>query len=378
MIDRIVKVDIDTVRFELNTPTAFLLDNLALVYQFKILPSNVDPSRFAEEAIGTGPFVMVENLIGERTVFEKNPNYWWTGYPYLDELIFLYLPDPQSRLEALKAGVTDYHRYMPITEVAEVDANATTRSSIVSSSSYVILAMDPTQAPFDNKLIRKAVQAVTDRDAINTAAFLGLGTIGNDHPIPPFDPHFNADARPPAYDPALACSLVNEAGYDRIDLQLHTSTNPGAPMMAIATVMEEKATAGCIDIELVVMPEASYWSEVWLVKPFYTSYWAGRTPDAALSISVHSSSSWADGSLRGADQVAALARVDELIEMARSQGALADRRVTYGELQEILIDEVVRIVPVHQLVINGMASDVRGLESDPAAWFHARYAYWAD
>jgi ABC-type transport system substrate-binding protein len=56
---------------------------------------------------------------------------------------------------------------------------------------------------------------------------------------------------------------------------------------------------------------------------------------------------------------------------------LEARRVTYGELQEILIDEVVRIIPVHQLVINGMANNVRGLESDPGAWFWARYA-WLD
>jgi peptide/nickel transport system substrate-binding protein len=378
MVEQVVKVDSDTVRFELNSPTAFFLDSLALVYHYKILPSDVDSSRFQEELIGTGAFVMVENIIGERTVFEKNPNYWWTGYPYLDELVFQYLPDPTSRLEALKAGDTHYHRYMPVTEVAEVDAHPDLRSSIVGTSGYVILGMDPTQAPFDNKLIRQAVQAITDRDAINAAAFLGRGSIGNDHPIPPFDPHFNGDVRPPAYDPALACSLVNQAGYDRIDLQLHTSTNPGAPMMAVATVMEEKATAGCIDIEVVVMPEATYWSEVWLVKPFYTSYWAGRTPDAALGISVHSSSDWADGKLKGAGQEAALARVDELIELARTQSELADRRVTYGELQEILIEEVVRIVPVHQLVINGMANDVRGLESDPGAWFWSRYAYWAE
>jgi peptide/nickel transport system substrate-binding protein len=380
MVEQVVKVDIDTVRFELNSPTAFFLDSLALVYHFKILPSDVDSSRFQEETIGTGAFIMTENIIGERTVFEKNPNYWWTGYPYLDGLIFQYLPDPTSRLEALKAGDTHYHRYMPVTEVAEVDAHPDLRSSIVGTSGYVIVAMDPTQAPFDGpngKLIRQAVQAITDREAINTAAFLGRGAIGNDHPIPPFDPHFNADARPPAYDPALACSLVNQAGYDRIDLQLYTSTNPGAPMMAIATVMEEKATAGCIDIEILVQPEATYWGEVWLVKPFYTSYWAGRTPDAALGISVHSSSDWADGKLKGAGQEAALARVDELIELARTQGELADRRVTYGELQEILIEEVVRLIPVHQLVINGMANDVRGLESDPGAWFWSRYAYWA-
>ena len=110
------------VRFELSSGTAFFLDTLALVYHFKILPSDVDPARFTNEEFGTGPFIMTEDVIGERTVFKKNPDYWWTGYPYLDEVIFIYLPDPQARLEALKTGAVDYHRYMPLTEVADVEA----------------------------------------------------------------------------------------------------------------------------------------------------------------------------------------------------------------------------------------------------------------
>ena len=69
-------------------------------------------------------------------------------------------------------------------------------------------------------------------------------------------------------------------------------------------------------------------------------------------------------------------RVEELIVQARTQKDLADRRATYGELQEILIDEVPRIIPLFQLVINGMGNNVRGLESDPGAWFWARYAWF--
>jgi len=371
MIDDVVAVDDYTVRFDLNSGSAFFLDTIALVYHAKIMPSNVDESRFANEPIGTGPFIMTENIVGERTVFKKNPNYWWKGLPYLDEVIFVYLPDPQSRLEALKAGTVDYHRYMPITEVVEVEAHPDIRASIASSTSYFHMAMDTTVAPFDNKLVRQAIQAVTDREAINQACLLGKGSIAYDHPIPPFDPHFNTEVKPPDYDPELAKSLLEDAGYpDGIDITLYTSTNPGAPMLEFATVMKEKAAAGGIRIDLQVMPEAGYWSEVWLVKPCFTSYWAGRTPDAALSVAVLSTSDWEEANY-------ANPRVDELIIQARTQVELADRQETYGELQEILIENVPRIIPVFQLVINGMANNVRGLESEPSAWFWIRYA-WLD
>ena len=372
-VENIVAVDDYTVRFELESGTAFFLDKLALGYHFKILPSDVDSARFATELIGTGPFIMTENVVGERTTFKKNPDYWWTGYPYLDELIYIYLPDPQSRLEALKSGTVDYHRYMPLTEVVEVDAHPDIRASVVSSSSYIVMPFDVTVAPFDNLLVRQAIQAATDREAINQAALLGRGAIGYDHPIPPFDLHFSEEAKAthPGYDIELAKSLLVDAGYPNgIDIILRTSTNPGAPMMEVATVMKEKAAPAGINIEIRVEPEATYWGEVWLVEPWYTSYWAGRTPDAALSISVLSSSDWNESHY-------ANSRVDELIVQARSQLDLEDRRATYGEIQEILIQNVPRIIPAFQLVSNGMGNNVRGLESDPGAWFWARYA-WLD
>ena len=371
IIDRVVEVDEYTVRFELTSGNAFLLDSLALLYHFKILPSDIDPARFTNEVFGTGPFIMTENVIGERTVFTKNLDYWWTGYPYLDEVIFIYLPDPQSRLEALKAGTVDYHRYTPLTEVAELEANPNVRVSIVSSTSYIHMNLDVTVPPTDNILVRQAIQAATDRDAINQSAFLGRGSIGADHPIPPFDPHFNETALPPDYDPVLAKSLLEQAGYpDGIDIILYTSTNPGAPMLEFATVMQQKAAPAGIRYQIRVMPEATYWDQVWLVEPIYTSYWAGRTPDAHLSLSVLSDSGWNEAHYVNP-------RVDELIVLARTQGELADRRATYGEIQEILVENVPRIIPVFQVVVNAMATNVRGMESDPGAWFWLRYG-WLD
>ena len=141
-------------------------------------------------------------------------------------------------------------------------------------------------------------------------------------------------------------------------------------MLEFATVMRERGLPAGIRYEIRVMPEATYWDQVWLVEPIYTSYWAGRTPDAALSLSVISTSDWNEAHYINP-------RLDELIIQARSQGDLADRRATYRELQEILIEEVPRIIPVHQVVVNAMASKVMGMESDPGAWFWTRYG-WLD
>ena len=50
--------------------------------------------------------------------------------------------------------------------------------------------MDMSVEPFDNVLVRKALQAATDPESLLRATQFGKGEIPYDHPVPPGDPHF--------------------------------------------------------------------------------------------------------------------------------------------------------------------------------------------
>jgi len=227
-----------------------------------------------------------------------------------------------------------------------------------------------TEPPFDNILVRKAIQAATDRQAILDGALFGYGGIAYDHPIPPSDVHFNEDSKPPDYDPELARDLLEQAGYeDGIDITLYTGVG-GVPSVEMATVMKESAEPAGIRIDIQVMPEAGYWSDVWMAKPFVCSYWGGRIPDEALSIQFLSTAAWNETGYVNL-------RVDELIIQARGQLELADRQETYGELQGILIDEVPKIVPVFLPILHGMRNNVMGLDAKPHGDPWCRYI-WLD
>ena len=56
------------------------------------------------KAVGTGPFVFQEWKQGESMRFTKNPNYWQTGTPYLDEIVVNVRKDAQSMVADLEAG----------------------------------------------------------------------------------------------------------------------------------------------------------------------------------------------------------------------------------------------------------------------------------
>ena len=54
VIQNVVILDDHKVRFDLDGPNAFFPESLSL-YQGRIVPSDVDPRRFALEEFGTGP-----------------------------------------------------------------------------------------------------------------------------------------------------------------------------------------------------------------------------------------------------------------------------------------------------------------------------------
>jgi len=369
MVEDIVAVDDYTVRFDLSSATAFLPDLISR-YSCKITPSDIDPARLANETFGTGPFILTEHVVGERTVMEKNPNYWWEGYPYLDEVIFVYLADAETRAEALKAGTVDAIMNMVVPSIATIEADTGCKVSLIPSAFQMNMLFNVNEPPFDDVLVRKAIQAVTDREAILDGALFGYGGIAYDHPIPPSDVHFNEDCKPPDYNPELAISLLEDAGYlDGIDITLYAGA-PSVPSVEMATVMKEKAEPAGIRIDIQVMPEAGYWSDVWMAKPFCCSYWGGRIPDEALSMQFLSTTAWNETGYVNL-------RVDELIVLARSQLELADRQETYGELQCILIDEVPKIIPVFIPILHGMRNNVMGLDAKPHGDPWCRYI-WLD
>ena len=239
VIKEIVVLDDHTVRFDLTAPNAFFPESLSL-YQGRIFASDIDPKRLALEEFGTGAFKVTEHKPGERTVMVRNPDYWDEGLPYLDGITVITIPEAATRAEALKSGDVDLILSMQDSSADGVERHAETTVLETASPTYLGLAMDMRIEPFDNVLVRRAIQAVTDREAIRQSALLGKGSLAYEHPISPNDPHFASEHMPPAYDIERAKSLLEEAGYmDGIDLTLFTSP-AGAPMVEMAVVMKER------------------------------------------------------------------------------------------------------------------------------------------
>ena len=368
-IQNVVAIGDYTVRFDLDSPSATFPASLSL-YQGRIFASDIDPETLALEASGTGPFMISEHKPGERTVMVSNPDYWDEGLPLLDGITLITILESATRAEALKNGDVDLIFDMSITNVGVIEADSSTTVFEAASSSYMAIYMNMTVEPFDNLLVRKALQAATDRETILQSALLGRGGIASDHPIASNDPVFASQYAPPDYNIDLAKTLLEQAGYPNgIDLTLATS-DAGAPMVEMAVAFKERAAPAGIRITIAEVPEGDFWSTVWLQEPFSTVWWNGRPPDAALSGIYTSDAPWNESQYFNPV-------IDQLIADARGQENLEDRQATYAEVQRILIDDVPRIVAVFRPVLSGASIDLRGFQAHPLNW-PILHAAWLD
>jgi len=66
----------------------------------------------ANQWAGLGPFRVKEYVAGQRLVLERNPYYWksdakGTQLPYLDELVFLFVPNADAQVLKFQSGEAD-------------------------------------------------------------------------------------------------------------------------------------------------------------------------------------------------------------------------------------------------------------------------------
>ena len=365
-VEDIVALDDYTVRFDLSRPNAFFLEPLTTYYT-KVIPMGIDLESLTNAPVGTGPFMMEDYVEGEHATLVRNPDYWdkddqGRQLPYLDEVQFLFISEDATRLAALKAGDVDIEYFPAASAIDQAKGDPGLEVKLVSSSSYLNLAMDVTVEPFNSKLVRQAMRYAIDRDTVNDVAFFGYGIIANDHPIPPTDPTYNADLEIPAYDPQKAKELLAQAGYpDGIEIDMHTTERQG--MIDLAVAFKESSEPAGIRTNIIRDSEDSYWSEIWLKVPLMTVNWGGRPPLEAIGIVYQSEAEWNESNYVSAE-------LDRLLEEAPAEFDDTKRNAMFARMQEILVDDAPRVIGGFQPVFFFTRDDVQGIEAHPLHYFY--------
>jgi peptide/nickel transport system substrate-binding protein len=100
-----------TVTFKLKEPSPTFVSEIVSDYRAPVLTREAggaeDDYTTAKSIIGTGPWVLTKSIPGVGIRFERNPDYWVEGRPYIDQVRLSIMRDPTTRVAALEVGKLD-------------------------------------------------------------------------------------------------------------------------------------------------------------------------------------------------------------------------------------------------------------------------------
>ena len=177
---------------------------------------NYTPYNRGAELVGTGPFRFAEWKSGEYIRVVRNEDYWrGPDKPAIDEIVWSFLPDQNTRLNAMRAGQYHYARLEP-TQVSEVQGLDGYSANLISSNTFMHLDLslntDRSRIMFSDQDVRRALFMAIDRDAIANQLMQGTVHVANT-PINPTSPYHNPNVSATRYDPTEAARLLTVAGW---------------------------------------------------------------------------------------------------------------------------------------------------------------------
>ena len=214
--------DKNTVVYTLPQPRAAILD--LFNYLFIVDRETAEGPAGRERGVGTGPFVFSEWLPGDHVRFTKNPRYWMSGRPYLDEVRVNVIKDPQALGIQLEAGALDLAELLPEDQTARYARDAKYRVVLNQlSGQFYYIGVNVTKPPLDNKNVRQALNYAVDRPRFARSILDGLGQ-ATDIPWPPQSPAYDGTkVATYVFDLGKAKALLQDAGVTNLQLDLITA-----------------------------------------------------------------------------------------------------------------------------------------------------------
>lgn len=365
-VEKLEAVDPYTVRFDLNAPSAELPILLGAPLA-RIVAHDYKDALLAAKPSGSGPFQFVEYTAGVGVKVARNQDYWQPDQPLLEAIEYRFMPYA-LQVAALRQGEIDLIAQLGAEDAAALATDADLLAVEAPSGAYQTIVMRATEKPFVDVRVRQALKLCIDRASVQRQVLQGKGNLGADHPVAPISP-FVADLPVPRYDPEQARQLLTQAGYPRgLKLDLLTSTvRPGMVEMALA--FQQTAKAAGVEIQVIRTSPQMYWSDYAGKVPFHTGNWGFRPSiDETFMVAYHSQSKGNESNWRNPD-------LDKLIDGARGERDVEQRRKLYQQAQMLLMDEGAVIIPYFKPTLMAQRRALHGFSPHPAGWLDFRSAY---
>jgi peptide/nickel transport system substrate-binding protein len=359
-------VDAATVRLNLNAPFSPLLAALADRAGMMVSPkaAKAEGENFSNKPVCSGPFKFVERVAQDRIVLERYDGYWNKANIHFDKVIYTPIPDATVRLANLKSGQFDFIERAASSDMAALRKDKRFKTAAITEIGYqgITINLGKSDRAKQNPLgkdarVREAFELSLDREGIVQVVMDGEATPGNQW-VAPGNTFYAKNMPMPKRDVAKAKALLKEAGVPNPSFTLMTATTSDA--QKIAQVVQAMAKEAGFDVKI---QSTEFATSLNLAdKGDFDAYvlaWSGRAdPDGNL---------YSFDACKQPLNYAGLCdpKVDELLNLQRTQSNLDERRATFEKIAAIVLKERPVVYLYHRKWLWAFNSKLTGVRELP-------------
>jgi len=274
-ITELQAADDHTVIITTAQPNAVMLDRLQNRFILSKSGTEAQGDQTEVKPVGTGPYRFLSWQRDGNLVMTRNDSYWGVK-PAVKEIVVRRVKEDSARVAGLLAGQGDVTNNVPVEELSRFDNHPRVRGEKVEGVRMYFLAMNVTHKPFDNKLVRQAINYAVDPSAIIKYVYEGNGYMMNGpmgSNVIGFDPNIK---RYPL-DLKKAKELLDKAGYPNgLDVKLYFSPDRYPKAKEVCQVIADQLGKASIKTELISQEFVIFWGKEGVNGGKTPFYYVGR------------------------------------------------------------------------------------------------------
>ena len=310
----------------------------------------------------TGPFTVTEEVPQQSLSLEANDDYWG-GDVTLDSAEVRFVVDGSTRATQLQAGEVQIAKSLPVANLATLEGDSDVEIPQLELRRTTVMLLNNSRPPFDDPLVRRAIQKAVDTQAIVDGVYEGAGTPA----VGPFGPDTDwapAGAEAPSADLDEARSLLAQAGVDPESLTFELQAYVDRPELPdVAAVIQAQLAELGVKVKIKT-GEAAGMEPGWLEGDYDATLLSrGYLVDVA-DPGGYLVSDW---TCEGSFNIAAYCdpATDQQIQDAVGIEDTDDRNAAYQELATKLQDEADSVWLLHENAVWGTQKSVENFQPHP-------------
>ncbi|GAA5234251.1 peptide ABC transporter substrate-binding protein [Verticiella sediminum] len=345
-----------------------------------IVASADDPnnSSLNSKPIGTGPFKFAERVTGDHVTVEANPEHFGEG-PYLDRIIFKYIPDMNAMYHQFESGSVDYYGLSGIGPDKYAGLKAMPNKSVYISDLPAVMniTLNVGNEILSSKSVRHALYYAMDKQPVIDELYYGLPPTTESY-LPSGNWAYKPDLPKHEFNPEKAKELLEAEGWKvgaggirakngkRLELVLATTAGNPTQEQTQLLLQQNWQDVG-VAVTINNMPGAVIWGDYWLKSQYdmlltYTNVNIASDPNPMQRFG--SKSIPAQGGTGYNVYQYQNPELDELMDAALRTSEIPKRREYYFRTQEIMRDALVMLPLFQMVMIEATDSRLKGFKGN--------------